>query len=74
MECFQRHELLNWESFKSMYAVILREGTPEEPPTGVFDTSKEGEDHWKDFHKKLIEHVRAYSIRVVWYFFCYFFS
>ena len=57
MECFQRHELLNWNGFQETYTAVLREGIVEEPSTQVFAMNKEGEEHWKDFHKKLIEHV-----------------
>jgi hypothetical protein len=60
MECFRRRELLNWKEFQEMYTAILREGTPEEPCTGVFSPDEQGNQHWNDFHKKLIEHVREY--------------
>lgn len=59
MECFRRQELLNWSVFQASYTTVLREGVPEEPPTDVFAVgTEEGDTHWKDFEKKLIEHVR----------------
>jgi 26S proteasome regulatory subunit N5 len=61
MECFRRRELLNWKEFQEMYTAILREGTPEEPCTGVFSPDEQGNQHWNDFHKKLIEH----NLRVI---------
>ena len=59
MECFRRQELLNWSMFQASYTAVLREGLPEEPATAVFAVgTDEGDMHWKDFEKKLIEHVR----------------
>lgn len=58
MECFRRQELLNWDVFQASYATVLREGIPEEPATGMFTVgTDEGEKRWKDFEKKVIEHV-----------------
>ena len=60
MECFRRQELLNWSVFQASYTTVLREGVPEEPATDVFAVgTEEGDTHWKDFEKKLIEHVRG---------------
>lgn len=57
MECFRRQELLNWSMFQASYTAVLREGLPEEPATAVFAVgTDEGDMHWKDFEKKLIEH------------------
>ena len=59
MECFRQRELLNWDVFQASYTVVLREGIPNEPATEVFAVGTEvGEQHWNDFQKKLIEHVR----------------
>lgn len=58
MECFRHQELLSWQVFQSSYSAVLREGLPNESATGVFATdSEQGERHWKDFEKKVVEHV-----------------
>ena len=49
---------MNWEELQSTYTVVLRQGTAEAPPTGVFAMATEdGEDRWQDLKKRVVEHV-----------------
>ena len=58
LECFRRHELLDWDTFQSTYGPALREGVADGPASDVFLVGSDlGEHHWQDFRKRVIEHV-----------------
>ena len=56
--CFKQRELLDWTTFQMNYGVVLREGVPDCPTTGVFAADEElGRLQWEDLRKRVIEHV-----------------
>ena len=58
LECFKRHELLEWKSFQINYEEVLRAGLPDCPATDVFAMDTElGKEQWEDLRKRVIEHV-----------------
>jgi 26S proteasome regulatory subunit N5 len=60
--CFKQRELLDWTTFQMNYGVVLREGVPDCPTTGVFAADEElGRLQWEDLRKRVIEH----NLRVV---------
>ena len=45
------------------YGVVLREGVPDCPATGVFSADEEiGREQWEDLRKRVIEHVRSLAL------------
>ena len=60
MELFRRDELLDWSEFEATFGPVLRDGIEDGPATAVFELdSTLGEGQWKDFRKRVIEHVRC---------------
>ena len=58
LECFKRHELLDWTTFQMSYGAALREGVADCPATDVFAADVElGREQWEDLRKRVIEHV-----------------
>ena len=63
LECFKQRELLDWTTFQMNYGVVLREGVPDCPATGVFSADEElGREQWEDLRKRVIEHVRSLAL------------
>ena len=49
---------MNWDAVEEKYSSVLKEGTMEEPASGVFTLETEdGEERWQDLRKRVIEHV-----------------
>ena len=62
LECFRRHELLEWTLFQTKYGLVLQEGVPDCPATDVFTDSELGKEHWEDLRKRVIEHVSETAV------------
>ena len=63
LDCFIRVELLNWNEFQASYSHTLRMGSTEEPSTDVLQPStEEGDKHWEELRKRIVEHVRIVCI------------
>ena len=54
MQRFITQELIEWKQFQQMFGVTLREGSREEPCTGVF---RENPKYWEELGKRVVEHV-----------------
>ena len=60
LECFTRVELLDWDNFQTSFGDILRTGGGEEPATDVLEPNTDnGEKHWEELRKRIVEYVRA---------------
>ena len=52
-------ELASWSSICEQFDTELRRGVSEAPATGVFHHDTDiGNDRWKVFHRRVVEHVR----------------
>ncbi|CAD6197722.1 unnamed protein product [Caenorhabditis auriculariae] len=57
VDLFITQELISYKgTIIKSYEKLLRRGTPTAPDTGIFDSSKEGEKRWNDFHLRVGEH------------------
>lgn len=54
LKCFTTPELMRWPGIESLYKPLLR-------ATPTFDKSEQGDYHWEELHKRVVEH----NIRVV---------
>ena len=52
LKLFGKKEIMRWTGIQSLYGSALR-------GTDVF--GKQNEDHWKDLHVRIIEHVSPLS-------------
>jgi len=70
LDSFIRVELLDWNNFQASYSHTLRMGSTEEPATDVLQLStEEGDKHWEELRKRIVEHVRT-ALSVVMLFMC----
>ena len=57
LKAFTTPELISWNFVASQYEVLLKQGTPVCPSTGVFHPNTEdGDKRWKDFKSRIVEH------------------
>lgn len=57
LKAFTTPELISWNYVVSQYEVLLKQGSPVCPSTGVFQPATEdGEKRWKDFKSRIVEH------------------
>ena len=74
LECFRRHELLEWTLFETQYGQALRERLGECPATDVFALDTElGAVHWEHLRKRVIEHVSASVLCTLTHYMQYYF-
>lgn len=52
---------MQWDKVRSLYEHELREGNNGSPCTNVFVHSEAGEERWKDFANRVVEHVRIFT-------------
>ena len=51
---FVTQEIVGWSEFEAHFAAVLKEGTPEDPCTGVFASNP---NYWQELSKRVVEHV-----------------
>lgn len=57
LKAFTTLELISWNVIVSQYEALLRQGTPTNLATDVFQTNTEdGKSRWKDFKSRIVEH------------------
>ncbi len=56
LEQFTTMELIDQARLCQVYEATLRKGTSEDPPTGAFDGTADGEKRWTDLRNRVVEH------------------
>lgn len=57
LNLFVTPELIKWAALSSNYEEELKRGSPNSPPTDVFDVSTDGgTQRWKDLKSRVVEH------------------
>lgn len=57
VKVFVTQEIVGWSEFEAHFAAVLKEGTPEDPCTGVFASNP---NYWQELSKRVVEHVSAW--------------
>jgi hypothetical protein len=61
LKSFTTKELMRWPGIETLYAPILRQ-SPIFAASSEGAKSKKGDDRWEALHKRVIEHVRRFSL------------
>lgn len=59
VKVFVTQEIVSWSEFEAQFAAVLKEGTPEDPCTGIFTRNP---TYWEELSKRVVEHVSALGI------------
>lgn len=57
VQVFVTQEIVGWSEFGAQFEAVLKEGTPEDPCTGIFTRNP---NYWQELSKRVVEHVSAW--------------
>lgn len=58
VKVFVTQEIVGWSTFEAQFGPVLKEGTTDDPCTGVFTKFP---DYWQELSKRVVEHVSAWQ-------------